>query len=168
MPPQRSGRRSSTRRAPLDEDSALTATALCVVYQVIMPRLRSPDVARLGMTAPSYARSLTRSAEFLWAIALEMRQFVERVVQDNEASAPDVGLRIEREHSEEAAVALHEIVRRLSTPVREVTVMRAEGRGWREVVRMLPGRAFFSLVDDYRSGLRDVWAEGSDLVRRLT
>lgn len=62
--------------------------------------------------------------------------------------------RIEVAAAREAAYFLLGEAVRLPPQQRDVVVARARGRSWRAILRALPGRAHFSVVEDFRAGCR--------------
>jgi len=74
---------------------------------------------------------------------------------------------VERRHREDAAAELLEVIRSFPTPVKLVVEMRASGLGWGAIGKELPGRAYFSILEDWRWALRRISQRHDDLVRRL-
>jgi hypothetical protein len=101
-------------------------------------------------------------------IAIELGEPLCKVAMANQKSSESDWRRVERRHMYDAAAELIDYVASAVPPgQREVLILRAYGNGWREVARMLPGRVYYSLADDWRAGLMFVWKNRGDVVRRL-
>lgn len=166
---QRKRSARATRRSGLRaEDADRTEAALRVVYQVLLPRLscdRTPGV--LGYGRPAMAQMCVRNHEFFVAMATELGEWWERTVREAELASVSDWRRLEREHMEDAALDLLGAVRAMPLPVRDVVERRSSGMSWTSISAALPGRAYFSLTDDWSSAVRVVWERHSDTVRRL-
>lgn len=143
-----------------------------MLYRVVLPRIAregNRGTGPSGYARPSYARLCVRTHEFFREISGELGEWWLRTLWDCAlTSVPTEWRRIEREHMEEAALGIHEAIRRLPRSVRDVVEMRAVGLSWTEVSRRLPGRAYFSLTDDWASAVRMVRERCGDLVARMT
>jgi hypothetical protein len=111
---------------------------------------------------------MTRSNDFFVDLAEDLGEWWIRVKADCELSAVSDWRRCERHHMEDAACELLERMSGLPRSVRDVVERRASGQSWTRISRDLPGRAYFSLMDDWRHALRHVSQRCDDLVRRLT
>ena len=171
VPP--SSRAPSPADAAPSRDALRTAErALRLTLGVLAPRLRSG--ARwadhnLGISRPSYERACVRNHAFMAQIARELGDWYERFVREAEVNAVGTGFwrRVERDHLDDAATELMDVVRRMSPPVRDVVVRRAVGQSWRDISRALPERAYFSLTDDWQLALRTLARDHGPLLRRL-
>ena len=147
-----------------------TERALRITYQLVLPTIQRSCSSRLGYSQPSYATQMTLTDELLQDIArdLDWREQWDMLKVAAEAVAEgQTARRIQTQQREDAAVRLLEATRVLPLPQREPVVMRACGFGMREVARRLPGRVWFSLLDDYERGVAAVWAAADDSVRVL-
>jgi len=123
----------------------------------------------LGYSRPHSATSCARNHEFYLDLAAELGEdWVKLVRELEDHSVSDGWRRVERQHMEEAATDILSSLRRLPRPVRDVVYRRAAGVSWRRISADLPGRAYFSLTDDWTSALRWLCREHGELVRRLT
>lgn len=134
---------------------------------------QDPSEGRLGYSRPSHARLMIRSHAFVVAVAEEMGEWWVRMVAENErgrtrsGSSSESWRRVERQHMEDAALDIVEMVEKMPRPMRDVVVLRASGASWREIGQALPDRAHFSMADDWCSALRLLWSRGSSSVARL-
>jgi hypothetical protein len=160
---------ATRRRSPETEALQRTATALRLVYSSLLPRIASSrdlDSGRLGFAAPSYNRCCVQNAEWFIALAADIGGRWYELMEDCTKSEPNVR-RIVREYQDEAALELAAFVGRLPVPIRQVLELKSSGLSWKRVMEALPGRAYFSVMDDWNVALGRVWAERDDLVRRL-
>jgi len=152
----------------LTEASSKTEVVLRLVYRDILPNILSFHIdPRLRLKRPSYETGLTRSHEFMILLAAELGDWWERLVEDNEKSSVSDWNRIERRHMEDAAIELVEIVRAMPAPMREVVERRATGMSWKAICADLPARVYFSIVQDWESGLRLLEMKHFQLLQRF-
>jgi hypothetical protein len=122
---------------------------------------------QLGFGRPAMAQLCVRNWEFFVSLSAELGEHTEDTIYDAELSAVSDWPRIERQHMEDAALELLSAVQTLPPPVRDVVVRRSRGWSWTAISAGLPGRAYFSLTDDWAAAVRLVWSSHGDLVRRL-
>ena len=144
--------------------------ALAHAFRVALPRANSCVSSRLGFSAPSYSRSFSHGYETLFDIAKDccpaskdLGAYFDDLLKDR-TGTPGSWDRLAGEMREERALELVEHVLRLAQPQREVVVLRSSGMEWKRLVKALPGRAYFSIVEDYEAALRSIWARADDLV----
>lgn len=155
----------------VDEDQ--TEAALRLTYRSIIPRLqRDLGSRRLGISRPSYVRACVRNHAFMVGIAEEMGEWYERVIRQAEKASRgtlDEWRRIERRHVDDAAMDLQTAVHSLLPPIRQVIIMRSCGTSWRGVWDASgKNRPFFSLKDDWRSGIRQLGLLAAEPIARLS
>lgn len=75
--------------------------------------------------------------------------------------------RVERQHLEDASLELDSAVRALPGPLAQVVLLRASGLSFRSLKERLKGRAMFSIVDDWNTAMRRLWAEHEVTIRRI-
>lgn len=160
-----------------EDQRKLTESALRYAFRVALPRANSTASRRLGYGTPPQNRMMHRTPDVMRALAKEMidaagggsEAITERaageMLRDHAISGGGAWSRAEAELAEERALALVEVVHALPTPLRTVLVMRATGRSWKAVYAALPGRATWSVAEDYGRALAAVWADADDLVR---
>lgn len=113
------------------------------------------------------AQLCVRNWEFFVSLSTELDEHIEDTIYDAELSAVSDWPRIERQHMEDAGMELLGAVQVLPAPVRDVVVRRARGWSWTTISAGLPGRAYFSLTDDWAMAVRLLWQSHGDIVRRL-
>jgi hypothetical protein len=105
-------------------------------------------------------------------MAEELGEWYERIIRDNEKASVggmDEWRRIERRHLDDAATDLMTEVSRLVAPVRLVVMMRASGAKWRDIYTASgKNRPFFSLKDDWRSGVLKLCSTAAEPITRLS
>jgi hypothetical protein len=161
---------SSDRTAPPEKDPELSAAAhaLGYAYKTLLKRVSAdPSEGRLGIARPSYAKAYTRSHDVIHALAKELGEYWWRLAQFNRASNAGAFKRHEQRMRDDAAVELLEVVHKLSPPVRRVVELRAMGTSWKDIARLLPERAIWSMTDDWRAACRMLHERHDDLVRRV-
>lgn len=158
-------------RSPEAEDLLRTATALRAVYQSILPRISGRDdsgAGRLGFSAPSYNRACVRTHAYFVELGKELGEWWLTLQANSMKDDPSVR-RIVREYQEEAALDLAGFVAKLPEPQRRVVELKSSGLSWKRVMEhpLMKGRAYFSVMDDWKAAIQRTWTERGDLVRRL-
>lgn len=124
-------------------------TALTHTYRVVLPaesnRTLSP---KLGFSAPSYNSMFVRDYWTLFALAVDGEFSLDELIMDQKS---DMWARFDREQVVECALALARAVGELPAPVQDVVLLRASGLSWARMVRARPGRAYWSMVDDWKA-----------------
>lgn len=143
--------------------------ALRIAYSRVLPEIaRRPDWRPcLDFTRPAMSRLCERSTEFFQEIAIELGDWWRNLARDSAAGNASAGDLLARQMRDEAATALADVVRALPVPVRTVVQRRAAGQSWRRISSDLPGRAYFSLTDDWHKTCVLIASRNSDLVERL-
>lgn len=113
------------------------------------------------------AKACVRNHDFFIAMAEELGEWWVRTIADAELASESDWRRIDRYHMEDAATELATAVRGLPQPIREVVQRRSSGQSWKTISRELPDRVYWSITEDWGTGLRLVWTRYGDLVRRL-
>lgn len=120
---------------------------------------------RLGFAPQPIFRYFTRNDYWtLFAIARENGCTVEEVRAEQGSSGGD---RTAAEMRREAAYRLINHLNALSPPVAEVIRARATGVSWRKIGRILKGRVFTSVMDDFREGCRRLACTAEPEIREL-
>lgn len=125
-------------------------------------RFRAPN----GMTSPSYNRGIVHDRELFRELAEELKLPMMELLRNVDV-VDRSSKRIIREYMEEAAIDMVSFVESLPRPIREVLELKSLGLSWKRVMELLPQRVYYSALDDYEAGLRRIWAEREDLVRRI-
>lgn len=152
--------------AATPDDLRRTEAALRYAFRAVLPRLKRADGPR-SFAPPSYCSGMFRTDEFIRRISREMCENPLVLAADNALSDESPWRRVERAGLDEAAVTLYGVAQVLPEPQMAVVRLRAQGKSWPEVRRLLPGRVAYSLREDHRSGLCAVWTAAADAVRRL-
>lgn len=62
--------------------------------------------------------------------------------------------RAELQMLRDAAEEVMLTILRLPQPQREVLLLRIHGRSWKQIVKLTPGRVYFSILDDFKTACR--------------
>jgi hypothetical protein len=148
------------------EDGRRVGRALAASYLVIVPRILRGEVgSRLGMSSPAYTRA-ERGMQFYLDLARELQDWDRNILNYQDPIGRSIR-KVEREHIEEAASELIQLVRRMPPPVRIVCEMRACGVSWRRICAELPDRAYFSMMEDNQRAVGTLHLNHGDIVRRV-
>jgi hypothetical protein len=142
----------------------LAAQALLRAFVVEQIEKTRTYTRKLGFAHLDYGRLFIRDKWTLFAIARELGCTVEDLL---EPPQPAPESRVAWSEIAEASESLMAIARGLPPMMREVTLLRATGLGWRKIGKALPGRASFSLAQDYADGIALVWRRGERECRLL-
>jgi len=145
-----------SRTSPVDQDPVLaeiTAKALLRAFIVEQIERRRRPSGKLGFAQLDYGRLFVRDRWTLFAIARELGCTIEELI---EPPVPASESRVVWGDLVEASDVVMGAARSLREPIRQVTLLRAAGLGWRKIQRALPGRASFSLAEDYVLGIERV------------
>lgn len=122
---------------------------------------------RLGFAQPKMFSSYqVHDYWTLFALAREMGVTVSEV-KDELSSGFSSCDRLVLTMRREAAYRLVEVLSALPRPVVEVVQAKARGDGWRKINKLLPGRAFFSVMDDLKAGIKHLVKSCGPEVREL-
>jgi hypothetical protein len=137
----------------MSSDARLRVVELALRTAVLVintESLRSPaGDAQLGFSAVNYGNLFIRDRWTLFAIARELNCSVDELI-----SPPEV--RRSGPRWSELTRASEELlaeVQKLPQDMRLVLILRACGARWKQITAKLPGRVFFSIVDDADHGL---------------
>ena len=155
--------RAEELRERTPSERALTERVLKATYTIILPSILRREVR--GFAACTIATE--RSWDYYVQLAADLGVWTEELIHNQDPISKSLR-RVERQHLEEAAVELCEFVRIMPPPVRVVVEARACGVAWKKMTEQLPGRAFFSIREDWYAALATILRDRKDLVRRIS
>jgi hypothetical protein len=145
--------------------SSMTADALLRSFIVEQIERKTRPSAKLGFAQLDYGRLFVRDRWTLFAIAREIGCSVEDLL---EPPQPSPESRVAWRDIVDASEKIMGAARSLPDQLKLVTLLRAGGLGWRKIGKALPGRALFSLADDYERGIRRIWVLAQREVRMMS
>ena len=137
----------------MNNDDRLRACDLALKLAILIISIeqkRRPS-ARLGFTQINYGRLFVRDRWTLFAIARELGCEVREILAPPEQRSTSDSPRWPELVS--AAERVLAVVTQADARTREIIRHRAGGRSWNDLARLLPGRATFSIRDDYETAI---------------
>lgn len=145
-----------------DEDWQRAERALRRAVQVVAAHGAASERGRLGFARVPLGRMMNRTDYWTaFSIAREtgltIDEVVQQVMRKPERSGPSV---------DEYVELYGHLVRACRPGQREPVIAKLLGWSWKRIVRTWPGRAFFSLQDDYLGVISRVRGAAGDLIAR--
>jgi hypothetical protein len=103
-----------------------------------------------------WARHFQRDYWTMFGIARELDCSIDDLLRDEGRGFGQIE-RLERDMEIDAAHTIMERLRDLLPPVRAILLERARRRTWRQILKTRPERPPWSVMDDYRHGMRHLW-----------
>lgn len=137
-----------------NETHEITARGLLRAFIVESLERKRRHTAKLGFAQLDYGRLFVRDRWTLFAIARELGCSVEELMEPPQQSQES---RVVWSQIIDASESLMSAARSLREPIRQIILLRASGMGLRKIGIALPGRAPFSLAEDFEEGIRKIW-----------